>query len=92
MFSFLKKKKGHVEDTAPATAPEVEIVQEASPEEVPFKCPTCPRTDTKKLGVTPEGITVCEACGYKKVDKNGIERVYLRLDTPLVPNHKEDRE
>lgn len=84
MFSFFKKKNRIVKETKPET----EIVQETSPVNSHFRCSTCGRTDTKYLGVTPEMITVCDGCGYKEVDQNGVEHVYLILQSDDVMTHK----
>ena len=84
MFSLFKKKNRIVEETQP----EMENVQETSPVEVHFKCPTCGRTDTKYLGVTPEMVTVCDRCGYKEVDEDGVERVYYRFIPDDIATHK----
>lgn len=84
MFSFFKKKNRIVKETQPET----ESVQETSPVNSHFRCPTCGRKDTKYLGVTPEMITVCDGCGYKEVDQNGVEHVYLKLLFDDIMTHK----
>jgi hypothetical protein len=88
MFSFLKKKKKQVEETKP----EPEFVQTTDTVNHVAFCPTCGSPHTKILGLTPEGLTVCENCGYMKADKNGVKRIYLKLSPDVVLTHKEDRE